>query len=209
MNKAGIILLITLLLMLANCGGDSPDTTAPLISEVSTSVTETSATISWTTDEPSTSQVERYAEHGKFTGKTFIDPELVTTHSVTISVGSSGATYHFSVKSIDASGNEAVSEGYTFVTIDSPMVISDITVSYITGRSAVINWKTDALSTQQVEYGLGSSYGHFADADNRMTRHSVVLNGLHPSTEYHFRVISKDGSGEVAVSGDNTFSTTA
>jgi len=192
-------------------GGDVPDTTAPVISEVSTSVTETSATISWVTDEPSTSQIKfaPQAEHGTISGITPIYSELVTTHSVTISVGSSGTTYHFSVKSIDVSGNEAISEGHAFVTIDSPMVISDITVSYISCRSAVINWTTDELSTQQVEYGLDSSYGHFADAKNRMRSHSVVLNGLHPSTEYHFRVISKDGSGDVVMSGDNTFSTTA
>ena len=37
--------------------------------------------------------------------------------------------------------------------------------------------------------------------------HSVVLTGLQPNTEYHYRVKSKDKAGNLAVSDDKTFTT--
>ena len=39
--------------------------------------------------------------------------------------------------------------------------------------------------------------------------HSVVLSGLTPSTTYHYQVLSQDGSGNLAISGDFTFTTLA
>ena len=40
-----------------------------------------------------------------------------------------------------------------------------------------------------------------------MTAHSVALTGLTGSTLYHFRVRSRDAAGNLAVSGDVTFTT--
>ena len=37
--------------------------------------------------------------------------------------------------------------------------------------------------------------------------HSVSLTGLLPETTYHFRVLSRDGFGNFAMSGDFTFTT--
>src|SRR5262249_40376179 len=61
----------------------APDVTPPVISAVQSSVTSNSATITWTTNEPSTSQVnygfsQIYAANGQ-------DSSFVTAHSVTLS----------------------------------------------------------------------------------------------------------------------------
>src|SRR5207244_2856178 len=37
--------------------------------------------------------------------------------------------------------------------------------------------------------------------------HSVTLPGLSPQSTYHYRVISRDGAGNVATSSDKTFVT--
>jgi hypothetical protein len=41
------------------------------------------------------------------------------------------------------------------------------------------------------------------------TSHSVTLSGLTPNTLYHYRTRSRDAAGNLAMSGDSTFTTTA
>lgn len=97
-------------------GGEEADKTAPTISGVSASdITETSATITWTTDEPATSQVE-YGPTTAYGSTASLDSTLVASHSVNLSGLTSSTTYHYKVKSKDASGNERVSGDYTFAT---------------------------------------------------------------------------------------------
>jgi PKD repeat protein len=91
------------------------DTTPPVIKNVSTSSeTETSAVITWATNEPGSSQVE----YGKTTeyGLTATSDELTTAHSITLSGLEPNTTYHYRVKSKDKAGNEASSTDYSFAT---------------------------------------------------------------------------------------------
>jgi len=85
------------------------DKTAPTISGVNVSnVTESSAIVTWTTNEPATSQV-KYEKTEKYGSTTPIDKNLTTNHSVRITKLDSGTTYNCSVISRDAAGNEVVS----------------------------------------------------------------------------------------------------
>jgi thiol-disulfide isomerase/thioredoxin len=88
----------------------TPDNTAPIISATKVSdVSDTAATITWTTDEKATSQIEYGATVALGTTMP-LDETLVTSHSVTISSLEPDKSYYFKVKSKDASKNEAVSE---------------------------------------------------------------------------------------------------
>jgi hypothetical protein len=92
------------------------DTTAPVISGVTVSnIAATSATVAWTTNEASDTQVE----YGLTTGygqTTTLDTSMVTAHSVNLSGLSASTTYHFRVKSKDAANNLATSADFTFTT---------------------------------------------------------------------------------------------
>ena len=95
-------------------GGGAADTTAPNISNVQVSIlSESSVSITWTTDEISTSQVEcgTTEAYGSFTT---LDPSLVTAHKVKLTKLTTKTLYYFRVISEDNSGNKAVSEGKTF-----------------------------------------------------------------------------------------------
>jgi hypothetical protein len=88
----------------------------PIISLVDASAISTSeATITWTTDEAATSQVE-YGLTTSYGSTTTLDTNLVTSHSVSLSGLSAATPYHYRVKSKDASQNEAVSDDFTFIT---------------------------------------------------------------------------------------------
>ena len=96
------------------------DTTAPTISaRTATNITGTSATITWTTNEAATSQVE-YGLTTSYGSMTAIDPTLVTAHSVTITGLAPNTTYNWRVRSKDAAGNETVSANSTFTTAAAP-----------------------------------------------------------------------------------------
>ncbi|MBU2565620.1 MAG: pre-peptidase C-terminal domain-containing protein [Candidatus Thermoplasmatota archaeon] len=91
------------------------DTTPPVISSVqSSSITSSGATITWTTDEASSSVVE-YGTTTSY-GSTATGSNGVTSHSVSLSGLTAGTTYHYRVKSADSSGNTATSGDYTFTT---------------------------------------------------------------------------------------------
>ncbi len=93
-----------------------PDTIAPTISGVTASnISESSATVIWTTSEPATSQVE-YGTSTSYGASSISDDNLLTSHSVTLSWLTSSTTYHFRVKPKDASSNGAASDDYTFTT---------------------------------------------------------------------------------------------
>lgn len=115
-------------------GSESTDTTAPVISGITVSnITETTVTISWTTDEAATSNIE-YGTTSSY-GSSF--PSLAdttadkTSHSLNLSGLSSGTTYHFCVKSEDATNNEVISGEKIFTTISLAMPTGELTVHFI------------------------------------------------------------------------------
>lgn len=90
----------------------------------------------------------------------------------------------------------------------TPPVVSAVQSTAITGTSATVNWTTDELSDSQVEYGTSTSYGTLTALNSSQTlNHSQVISGLNPDTLYHFRVKSRDGSGNIVTSADFTFTT--
>ena len=97
--------------------GTGPDTTAPSISSVTiTAIMSNGATISWNTNERSTSQI-MIGKSSNYTHQTRFDSNQATAHQQTITGLEANTTYHFQVKSIDASGNLATSGDYVFTTL--------------------------------------------------------------------------------------------
>src|SRR3954470_3118028 len=92
------------------------DTTAPVISGVrASSVSTSGATIAWSTDEASTSQIS-YGPTASYGTSTALDGARVTAHSQALSGLSAGTVYHYRVTSRDAAGNLATSPDATFTT---------------------------------------------------------------------------------------------
>ncbi|MBI5197013.1 MAG: fibronectin type III domain-containing protein [Nitrospirae bacterium] len=190
-----------------------PDLTPPSITGIgTTNLSDTGATVVWGTDEPATTQIE-YGLTTAYGQSSSLDNAQVTTHSVALSGLAPSTTYHYRVKSVDAAGNTAISGDYTFTTADPPdlipPVISGIQVVQISDSSATVTWSTDEPASSQVEYGVSAAYGAKTTDDFALvSNHTVSLSGLSPNTVYHVRIISTDGSGNMAVSSDYIFLTT-
>jgi hypothetical protein len=92
----------------------------------------------------------------------------------------------------------------------TPPVISDVSASSLTSSGAVISWNTNEASDTQVEYGTTSAYGSATSLNTSMaTGHSAAIAGLAARASYHYRVRSRDAAGNLAVSGDFGFTTSA
>jgi phosphodiesterase/alkaline phosphatase D-like protein len=185
------------------------DTAPPLISNVlTTGITSGSATITWTTSEPADGEVEygTTSSYGNATGR---NTALVLSHSQGLSGLQPNTTYHYRVKSRDADGNLATSGDVMFTTTDAtPPQISDVRSTAVVANAATITWLTNELADSQVEYGTTTGYGSITTLDPTMrTSHSVDLLGLTPLTTYHYRVRSRDSSGNLSTSADQMFVT--
>ncbi|MGB6898577.1 MAG: immunoglobulin domain-containing protein [Candidatus Acidiferrum sp.] len=86
--------------------------------------------------------------------------------------------------------------------------ISGVTPSQVTSSGATISWNTDQASSSQVNYGTTASYGTNTTLNSSMvSSHSASLSGLKSATLYHYRVNSSNAAGNLATSGDFTFTT--
>jgi hypothetical protein len=89
-------------------------------------------------------------------------------------------------------------------------VISSVVAGSITSSGATITWTTDRQADSQVDYGTTASYGSSTALNSSLvTSHSQAVTGLTAATLYHYRVKSKDAYGQLSVSGDSTFTTSA
>jgi hypothetical protein len=106
------------------------DTTPPVISAVGSSgIMVSSATISWTTNEASDSQVE-YGTTATYGSSTALSSSMVTSHSQALSGLAAATLYHYRVRSKDAAGNQAVSGDYTFTTAQSIDITTGLAAAY-------------------------------------------------------------------------------
>jgi hypothetical protein len=102
--------------------------TAPVFSNIQAgSVTNLTATINWTTDQQSDSQVDYGTTFGIGIGATYastttLSPTLVTAHSVSLSGLLSNTTYHFRVKSNNSARAPTISPDYSFITASTPVI---------------------------------------------------------------------------------------
>ncbi len=186
------------------------DATGPVISGLTaSSITTDGALITWTTDEPATTQVN-YGQTTNLGSSSAKDEKLDRNHRVTLS-GLSGATlYYFQVVSQDANANETKSPVSSTTTLTTQTVpsVSSISLGEISSKTATVSWSSNLAGDSFVDYGLTSSYGsRQGRADDSQTAHSITLSGLKSSTTYYFRVRTKDSNGNEVISSGSSFTT--
>ncbi len=191
------------------------DAVSPVVTGVQAiNITNTSFVVSWTTNEVSTSQVDYGTTTGYTLGPTTLDSGKVKTHLVSITGLNPSTLYYFRVRSTDLAGNATVGTGYSITTSASGVdttapVITDVTAYNVTTTTATISWSLDEYATGQVEYGLTAAYGTLGAAETSFlyNGHVQTISSLLPGRTYNYRVRSQDASGNLALSGNNTFTT--
>jgi hypothetical protein len=178
-----------------------PDTTAPTISAVASgSLTQTGATVTWTTNEASDSQVE-YGTTTSYGSSTTLNTTKVTAHSVSVTGLTSSTTYHYRVKSKDAAGNLATSPDATFTTQapagDTTAPTVSVTApaggSTVSGTTAVTANASDNVGVVGVQFKLdGTNLG----SEDTASPYSVSWNTLNATNGTHtLTAVARDAAG--------------
>lgn len=112
------------------------DVTPPVISGVATSnVTSSSFTVGWDIDEASTGTL-RYGLTSSYTDS-IVNTNFLSAHSITIQGLTESTTYHYSVRSVDPSGNDSVTSDATQATIASTVPVIGTINDY---RAFFLKW---------------------------------------------------------------------
>ena len=135
-----------------------PDTTPPVISAVgSGGVTSGGATITWTTNEASDTQVE-YGTSVSYGSSSTLNGVLVTSHSMALSGLQPSTLYHYRVKSRDGALNLATSGDFTFTTT-AAAATSTVTFDDRAGQDQVM---TGQYPTGVIDWGTSGQWYHSA-----------------------------------------------
>lgn len=192
----------------------SQDTTVPSVFIVKTNTGTSTATVAWFTTERADSQVA-YGTTTVYGSVTALDSHMAFFHSATITGLAPAATYHFQVKSRDASGNLGTSADGTLTTKSLPdtaaPVLSALSVFGIGSTTATVSWTTDEPATGKVYFASGTSLdlataGTVSDAA-LVTNRAIAVSGLSASTTYSFAVQSQDAAGNTSTSATSSFVT--
>lgn len=204
------------------------DRKPPVISSVDAPVlADTSAVITWTTDEQSDSQVEWGTSTGSYPNTTTLDSTLTINHVVSITGLSATTKYYYRVISKDAQSNSATSDENDFTTAQTgeiqvirvggggggattdtqPPGILNVKVDEVNAFDAKISFDTTELTSGFALYGKTADYGLIAGSSELNTHHVIRLTGLRLGTEYHYKVRAQDKGGNFADSGDFSFQT--
>lgn len=131
-----------------------------------------------------------------------VAPFTVSWNSGSVPAG----TYNLTARARDAAGNNTTSAPVSITVTNNTPVISNINVTSITPTSAVVNWSTNIATNSQVLFGTTATYGLSTLVDSALvTNHSTLISGLVPGTQYHFQVKSSVGTGNVATSSNQNF----
>jgi len=192
------------------------DITPPVISEVQvTNITETSAKITWVTNEKADSKVWYDTVTPLVVTSTTpsaSSTESVLNHELTLSGLTANTTYYFIVSSTDEAGNNEISEQKSFSTDITSPTISNIQITDITTTSAKITWTTNENADSKVWYDtvtplVVTSTTPVVSSTDLVLNHEITLSGLTSNTTYHFKVGSTDAANNSATSIENSFTT--
>lgn len=177
----------------------SADTQSPAISSVSAgSINQNGGSISWNTDEPSTSQIE-YGTTTAYGSTTSLNSTLTTTHSQVVSGLDQDTTYHYRVRSADAAGNVGISGDYTFhtqpaVDTTAPSSPSGVTVQALSPTSVKITWQASTDNVGVASYTVLRNDSPIATV-NALTFTDINLAA---GQTYVYTVVASDAAGNTS-----------
>lgn len=118
-----------------------------------------------------------------------------STETVTLSGLTTGATYQFQVRAVDAAGNLSLPSPTVSVTIGTTLAApTGVTVVGTTSTTASLSWTpTFGATSYQVLLGLTATGPFTPVATSALT--TVAVTGLSPSTTYFFQVKAMDAVG--------------
>jgi hypothetical protein len=159
-----------------------------------TSVTKTTATISWQTDREANSTV-RYGTKEENLNLSITDADETTEHELIIKELEEETTYYFTV--ISASTEYDDIEAFSTLGDGTAVEIDNIEVSDITRSTAEISWTTNVETRGSIYYSTDDSFTQYVKEDSDEVTHHEEIEELLSGTTYYFKIIADDTESEI------------
>jgi hypothetical protein len=200
----------------------TPDTIAPVISDIVTKTGQTRALIMWHTDEKTSGKIYYSLSSPVNTASSSsasVNKQILggKDHYLLLNNLATGTTYYFVVEAKDKAGNISKSSDMSFTTKGASVVIDTTApiISSITksvGTSTIdVSWNTNELATSKIYYStttpLNKSLAGSVQNGSFLTNHSLKIEGLSTSTTYYLVVESADASANSATSSEFSLTT--
>jgi len=191
---------------------EAPDATPPTLLTAPTVTPSFDRVLIQASTDEAASLLAQYSASG-FAASAF-EPSFTQQPSLLITGLAGGTTYDLSLVFTDPKGNATPPISLQFTTPAAPdtdpPTISDVVVSGITARAAVVTWTTSEPADSGVRFGpQGQAPLGEAGLLGLRLSHSLVLTNLAPATTYALEVRSRDASGNLRVATGPGFTTAA
>ncbi len=161
------------------------------------SITTTTAKITWTTARTSDSKVALGLAPGNYFESEPSVSNHVTEHRISLTNLSPGTTYYYVAKWTDEDGNTGISDEQTFTT-EPPPVVKEVRLSNLGISSVMINFTTINASRARIYYGTTASFGGIKEIGTSKleTAYTVELDQLMDGTKYYYKINTFDEEGK-------------
>jgi hypothetical protein len=181
---------------------------APTVKEVESNPSLTGADIKFTSKDASKVKLY-YGKTESFGGTQTLNTSLSeSSYDMSISGLDDGVKYFFKLNTLDSDGNEYEGNVYSFTTPPRPR-ISNLRFQPVKDQPSStqkVSWQTNVPATSELSYGIGS-LGSTVVVNKSTTNHEITIKGLKDDSNYILVARSRDSSGNLAVSDQQTFKT--
>ena len=210
-NKLIISLILFLILSLfpvANIQAEQLDLLRIISLRISPS--DTSATIYWSTNYPTTGYIQFGLTNGF--GSWIEDNQLETYHETTIGGLTPEQTYYFRLEARTPDNRTVLSDIYDFESLDEDdnkaPTVSDVHTSFVTGNTATFVWMTNENADSCIYYDTNpDEMDHKRCHSSKVKIHDITVTNLDRNTLYYYRISSKDRAKNIQYSVTYNFKT--
>lgn len=201
----------------------TPDVTAPVLSNITSTAGKVQADIRWNTNEYADSVVfwdtDDSIDTSDSSSKKASNSRLTKNHQVLLKNLTADTTYYYIVRSRDVAGNQTLSSVNSFKTkvpsSDAQFPVISTVVTSVGTSSITVGWKTNEVTTDRVYYSTSlpvtinaSSTSYVSNASSTKI-HSLPISGLLANTTYYLVIESTDLAGNVSTSATFSAKTSA
>ena len=203
---SSIVLILGIISIVSAPAGD----TTPVISNIQVNqITDTSARITFTVDQPRARTVIDYGETESLGELSSWDNGTRRNKGITLSSLSGGKKYYYSIRAYNNSNQNLSSnspiENFTTENVSVPVApndtapdISNINVDNTTSSTANISFRVNQSDAHtRIYYGTSQSLGTWSDWNNDISsQRRITLSGLLNDTKYNFSIYAYNGSNQ-------------
>lgn len=181
---------------------------APVVKEVTSEASLSDADINFTSKDAAKVKIY-YGKSESFGGVTTLNTSLVESkYGTTLTGLDDGSKYFFKLNTLDSDGNEYEGNVYSFTTPPRPRItnLRFQPVKDQPSSTQKVTWNTNVPASSEITYGVRRPTQSLSQS-KLTTEHEITIKGLSDDSDYVLIARSRDASGNVATSDQQSFKT--